>query len=191
MKICGVPSCTASIARAFSLPSFLTLPSTLFPPRLSRTLYISLSRSLRDEAFVARSRCDAVRRCAVRALREKAPSARAHICIHRGGMSAERVSRSPVGAAARWRPRVRSGDGENAAYPSVLSRFGRFVGPAIYGRIRSGSLYCCLLRVGPARALFHQLPRFNSPFSPPITRYQAEMAIYFTGLALRRRVKGN
>lgn len=30
---------------------------------------------------------------------------------------------------------VRSGNGENAAYPFVLSRFGRFVGPAIYGWI--------------------------------------------------------
>lgn len=49
----------------------LSLPLPLSASRLSRTLYISLYRSLRDEAFVARSRCDAVRRCAARALREK------------------------------------------------------------------------------------------------------------------------
>lgn len=172
MKICGVPSCTASIARFLSSllphPAFLALSV----PALSHSLYFSLALSLRDEAFVARSRCDEVRWCAARALREKAPwhrraSARAHICIHRGGMSAACVSRSPVGAAARWRPRVRSGDGENAAYPSVLSRFGRFVGPAIYGRIRSGSVLRCPLRVGPARALFHapslQFPLFPRP----------------------------
>lgn len=54
-----------------SLPLPLSLSFSLSASRLSRTLYISLYRSLRDEAFVARSRCDAVRRCAARALREK------------------------------------------------------------------------------------------------------------------------
>ena len=39
----------------------------------------------------------------------------------------------------RWWPLVRSGNGENAAYPFVLSRFGRFVGPAIYGWILPAS----------------------------------------------------
>lgn len=75
--------CTASIARAFSPPSlffslalYLTVPfspsrrSSLSLFQFSRTLYISLYRSLRDEAFVLVARCDA-RRCAVRALRVK------------------------------------------------------------------------------------------------------------------------
>lgn len=71
--------------RALSLfpLSSLFIFLSLFPSRLSRTLYISLYHSLRDEAFVARSRCDAVRRCAARALQEKLyhwrTSARAHI----------------------------------------------------------------------------------------------------------------
>lgn len=86
LKICGVPSCTASIVRAFSslslslrlsMPPFLSFTlslSLLLVVRrsslFSRTLYISLYRSLRDEAFVLVARCDA-RRCAVRALRVK------------------------------------------------------------------------------------------------------------------------
>lgn len=85
LKICGVPSCTASIARAFSPPSLsfplllsislslslhLAVRRSLSLFQFSRTLYISLYRSLRDEAFVLVARCDA-RRCAVRALRVK------------------------------------------------------------------------------------------------------------------------
>lgn len=171
----------------FPLPSSLLL----FLSRFSRALYISLYRSLRDEAFVARSWCDAVRRCAARALREKPTraSARAHMYT--------RVSVSlPLSFSLSSVPwRGGDCDGENAAYPSVLSRFGRFVGPAIYGRIRSGCTPAMCRPThsrGPAArfALFHA-PSLPRPLAPALFLradhgYQAEMAIYFTGLALRR-----
>lgn len=68
-----------SLSLHLSMPPFLSftpslslllvvLRSSLF--QFSHTLYISLYRSLRDEAFVLVARCDA-RRCAVRALRVK------------------------------------------------------------------------------------------------------------------------
>jgi len=198
LKICGVPSCTASIARAFSLP----LSFSLSLLRIPRTLYISLYRSLsRDEAFVARSRCDAVRR-----LRETVTATRPHARIHcthqewECGLCLSRaLARSPSLSPSLIDAAAGRGCGEWRRWKRGLSIRPVEIRSVCWPRdiwTDSVRLHCILSDLSRVlsrtRALSRIISRASCPpsfhpfaLSPYPSRYQPEMAIYLTGLALR------